>query len=148
MGGDIARSVTSREGSLSLSANIDEEIFGKEISESVNFFFKKHKRVALMTLLQSEENRFLKHLTFFDISLPNITPSAIQLQVSRIPDGFSGQHSPPTIARFFLFLNSSPPHRESSRFSGNKNDCFLFQTQARSFFLTLTKLIVDSVLCF
>ena len=40
MGGNIARSVTSREGSL-LSANIDEEIFGKEISKSVNFFFKK-----------------------------------------------------------------------------------------------------------
>ena len=80
-----------------------------------------------MTLLQSEENRFFfKHLTLFDISLPNITSSAIQVQVSHIPDGFSVQHSPATIARFFLFLYSSPPRRESSRFSGNENDCFVF----------------------
>ena len=92
-----------------------------------NVFLKKHKRFGFMTLLQSEENRFFfKHLTLFDISLPNITSSAIQLQVSRIPNGFSGRHSLATIALFFLFLYSSPPHRESSRFSGNKNDCFLF----------------------
>ena len=126
MGGNIARSVTSQEGSL-FPANIDEVIFGKEISKSVKCFLKKHKRFGFMTLLQSEENRFFfKHLTLFDISLPNITSSAIQLQVSRIPNGFSGRHSLATIARFFLFLYSSPPHRESSRFSGNKNDCFLF----------------------
>ena len=56
--------MTSQEGSL-LPPNIDEVIFGKEISKSVECFFKKHKLFLFMTLLESEENRFLKHLTLW-----------------------------------------------------------------------------------
>ena len=40
-----------------------------------------------------------KRLTLFDISLLNISSSAIEVQVSRIPDGFSVKHS---------FLNTDP----------------------------------------
>ena len=36
---------------------------------------------------------FFKHLTLFAISLPNISSSAIEVQVSRISDGFSVEHS-------------------------------------------------------
>ena len=32
-------------------------------------------------------------MTLFDISLPRITLSAIEVQVSRIPDGFSVKHT-------------------------------------------------------
>ena len=37
---------------------------------------------------------FFKNLTLFDIFLPSITWSAVEVQVSHIPDSFSVKHSP------------------------------------------------------